>query len=132
MTLNASAVAAALDGCLNETLAALEASKAAASAKPEAIRLVLEEIAADEQAHAELAWEYVAWALGIGGPALREELSRAVDIALQRLEVEREPAAGVDSSAWGLLDHRARHQLRAHCLREVLRPAFERLLRASG
>ncbi len=131
MTLRCSAIAAALDGCLNETLAALEAVAAAEGAQVEAIRLVLEEIGRDEQAHAELAWEYVAWAIGLGGPELREVIRSVVESELRTLEAAVEPRPGPDWSAWGLLEPGARVRLRARSTREVLRPGFERLLHAS-
>lgn len=132
MTLHGSAIAAALDGCLNETIAALEAGAAAEGAKPEALRVVLEEIARDEQAHAELAWEYVAWAIGIGGAPLREAIRGAVERALRALDSGVEPPSGPDLSAWGLLEPAARFRLRVRSTREVLRPAFERLLHAGA
>ena len=131
MTLQGSAIAAALDGCLNETIAALEAVAAAEGAKVEAVQLVLEEIGRDEQAHAELAWEYVAWAIGLGGPTLREAIRSAVESELRAMEFAVEPQQGSDLSAWGLLEPGARFRLRVRSTREVLRPAFARLLHAS-
>lgn len=128
LTLQASAVAAALDGCLNETIAALEAGAAADATKHEALALVLEEIARDEQNHAELAWEYVAWAIATGGGSVREAIKSAVSDAMRALEAAPEPAANAVPSGWGLLEPRDRHQLRVRSSREVLRPAFARLV----
>ncbi|MBL8915273.1 MAG: hypothetical protein JNM17_31505 [Archangium sp.] len=123
-----SAVAATLDGCLNETIAALEAGAAADGTKHEALQLVLEEIARDEQNHAELAWEYVAWAIATGGRSVRDAVETAARQGMAALEAEPEPAAGVTPAGWGLLDSRDRRVLRVRSSREVLRPAFARLI----
>lgn len=128
LSLQASAVAAALDGCLNETIAALEAGAAADATNHEALKVVLEEIARDEQNHAELAWEYVAWAIATGGRAVRDAIARASSEAMTALEAAQEPAAGDAPKGWGLLDPRERHQLRVRSSRDVLRPAFARLV----
>lgn len=53
-----------LEGCLGETFAAFEAAEAAAQCSDASVRIVLRRIAADERRHAELAWRFVAWALG--------------------------------------------------------------------
>jgi hypothetical protein len=128
LSLTASAIAAALDGCLNETLAALEAAAAADQASSEALKLVLDEIARDEQAHAELAWEYVAWAIASGGAGVREAIKVAASEALARLESEPQPAASAALGSWGLLEARGRHELRVRSTRDILRPAFARLV----
>ncbi len=128
LSLMASAIAAALDGCLNETLAALEAAAAAAGASSEALKLVLEEIARDEQGHAEFAWEYVAWAIASGGSGVREAIKTSAANALERLEGESPPSTGLSLGDWGLLESRARHALRVRSSRQILRPAFARLV----
>ena len=128
LSLHASAVAAALDGCLNETIAALEAGAAADSTNHEALKLVLEEIARDEQNHAELAWEYVAWAIATGGRSVRDAIKAAAEEAMNALEAEPSPVPGATPSGWGILEPRVRHQLRVHSSRSVLRPAFARLV----
>ncbi|MEO8705430.1 MAG: hypothetical protein ABI867_35695, partial [Kofleriaceae bacterium] len=50
-----------VDGCLGETVAALDADRAAAAARDPMIAEILARIAADETRHAELAWSIVAW-----------------------------------------------------------------------
>lgn len=128
LSLQASAVAAALDGCLNETIAALEAGAAADTTKHEALKLVLEEIARDEQNHAELAWEYVAWAIATGGRSVRDVIKTAAERAMTELEAEPGPAPVAVPNGWGILEPRTRHELRVRSSREVLRPAFARLV----
>lgn len=56
-------VTAILEGCVGETVAALEARESAAHADDPVVRAALERIAADETRHAELAWRFVQWAL---------------------------------------------------------------------
>ena len=51
------------EGCLGETLAALEARHALAHCTEPRVSAVLELIAKDERRHAELAWRFVRWAL---------------------------------------------------------------------
>jgi hypothetical protein len=51
------------EGCFGETGAALEALEAAQTAADPVVRRVYEQIAADEQRHAELAFRFVRWAL---------------------------------------------------------------------
>ncbi|HWB78413.1 MAG TPA: ferritin-like domain-containing protein, partial [Nannocystaceae bacterium] len=59
------------EGCVGETLAALEAEAAVARATDPVVRAALTRIAGDEARHAALAWRVVAWALGSGAPSVR-------------------------------------------------------------
>jgi hypothetical protein len=70
------AVSTAREGCIGETLAALEAADALAGARDPAVRAVLAAIASDEARHAELSWKIVAWALEAGGEPVRVALAR--------------------------------------------------------
>jgi hypothetical protein len=56
------AVATAVEGCINETLATLVAHDAAAAATDPVAKQALQSIADDESRHAALAWRFVAWA----------------------------------------------------------------------
>jgi hypothetical protein len=77
------------EGCVGETLAALEAAEALQHCEDEAARPVLERIAAEEAQHAQLAWRFVAWALearsGAGAAALREVVAPCAEALLERL-----------------------------------------------
>ena len=57
------AIAAAREGCRDETLAALLAAEAATQATDPLIRAVLHQIADDESRHAVLSWNVMRWAL---------------------------------------------------------------------
>jgi hypothetical protein len=60
MTLHELAIETFVDGCIGETVAALEAEREAAEAPP-ALAGMLRTIAAEEATHAALAWQIVAW-----------------------------------------------------------------------
>jgi hypothetical protein len=63
------------EGCVGETIAALEAAEAKEHATEPAVREALTTIAEDETRHAHLAWRFVRWALGCGDA----DLTRAVE-----------------------------------------------------
>jgi hypothetical protein len=62
------------EACVGETLSALEAQEAASRVEDPTLRRVLQQIADDEQRHAELGWRVVQWALGHADAALRERV----------------------------------------------------------
>lgn len=70
------------EGCLGETLAAIEATEALHHAADPAIRAVLERIAADETRHAALAWRTMGWLLDSGDRAFREWAKQELASAL--------------------------------------------------
>lgn len=84
-SLIAVAVESLRDGCLLEGLSADVAARACEGAEEPAVKDLLATIARDEAAHAELAWEILAWCVDRGGEAVRA----AVVAALRSL-----PAAG--------------------------------------
>ena len=69
------------EGCVAETLAAMDAHEKHAKYTDSAIHDVLARIAADEERHAELAWRTVAWAVRAGG----DDVKSAVAESLARL-----------------------------------------------
>jgi hypothetical protein len=75
--LAAIAAEAALEGCVGETVAAVQAYESLLRATDPAVREVLAVTVEDETRHAELAWRFLAWALGTGGPDVRESVMRA-------------------------------------------------------
>ncbi|HEY3254250.1 MAG TPA: ferritin-like domain-containing protein [Polyangiaceae bacterium] len=91
------------EGCIGETVAALEAQAGAASATDPVIRGVLARIARDEQAHAELAFRFMRWALAQVLPAIREKI--ASDAEQRLASYERKAKSAAQASA-------ARHVVR--------------------
>jgi hypothetical protein len=132
-----------LDGCVEETIAALAATAQLAGARDEAVRATLSRIADDEARHAELAWSFVAWALASGAPGLRRTLLAARD----RLEASgigaphataaphdgalTDEAALAERHAHGRLSAAELRSLRASAWRDVIRPALDALLEAT-
>jgi hypothetical protein len=116
------------EGCVGETIAALEASESAAHCQDTRVRDVLRGIAADEQRHAELAWQFVAW-------ALERDVSLAQDV---RGECERalaefrntglSCAVEFDTAPHGMLTSSLRAQVRTAAVRDVVLPCMSALL----
>ncbi len=124
------AAAAAVEGCVGETLAALLAGARARGAQVDAVRANLETIAADEARHAELSWRFVRWALDQGGEPVRAALRQAFLSALAEPPAPRMPR-GVsldDWRAWGLLDPTTHRRTVDAGLRHVLGPCVDALL----
>lgn len=125
------------EGCVGETVAALEASEALAHTEDPVVRQVLERIARDELAHAELAWRFVAWAVGE-----KPELTKLVERQLFTLERAQHPSAreaagdlssgagprGLELSRHGVLSDHKRASVRAAAWRDVLQPCAHSLL----
>jgi hypothetical protein len=65
-------VTAIREGCVGETVAALEAAEALEYAIDPVVRRALAKIVQDETRHAELAWRFVQWAVELGGDELRQ------------------------------------------------------------
>ncbi|WP_438016029.1 ferritin-like domain-containing protein [Sorangium sp. So ce315] len=86
--------AAAEEGCIGETVAALLAAEQRARAEDPAVRAALEAIADDEARHAELAWLTVAWAIGAGGEPVRGAVADVFVAAAQSLRRPRPAEAG--------------------------------------
>lgn len=111
-----------VEGCVNETLAAAEATEAARLCTTEILAAALHDVAHDEARHAALAWKTLRWLLG-AHPSLRPVADRALSEALEF----RGPAVGHGVSASvaraiGALTGRERDALSASVVRIVLRP----------
>ncbi|MRG92483.1 hypothetical protein [Polyangium spumosum] len=130
-TLAEIAVATALEGAVNETLAALVAGEEALRAADPAVKAALVSIAEDEATHAELAWRTLAWALEMGGA----EVARALEAAFARAtlpEAEDLAAPGADPdklTAHGCLPALEKRDLMRRAMADVVQPAARTLLR---
>jgi hypothetical protein len=121
------------EGCLGETVAALEAVEAATLASDPAVKSALSRIAQDEQAHAELAFKFLAWALTHASPEVRSELQREARHALADFEAaararpsdqRRESLA----SAHGIMGTEALRAIHLGAVREVVAPLLSAIL----
>jgi hypothetical protein len=122
------------EGCIGETIAALQARLGAAYAQDARVRGSLEQIAEDEARHALLAWRFVAWAIAQGGEPVRAAVVRAFSSALvdHRRELsDDELAPTPNRSLWrshGRLTAADRVHVRAHAMTTVVLPCAAALL----
>jgi hypothetical protein len=121
-------VTAFLEGCIGETLAAVEARELAQAVEDPVLRRTLAGIADDEARHALLAWSFLRWALGQGGPALAARIRGTLRAAIARpiepsrsgfmVTPERELALGLPSAA-------LRAGVRRRVLEEIVTPCLD-------
>jgi hypothetical protein len=122
------AARAASEGCIAETIAALQLHAAADAAANPAIAALLRQTAEEESRHALLAYRIVAWAIGEGGEAVRDSVAAVFATAASHVGFGPCPADDEDLRAHGILSRRERHDLAALALREVVAPAGASLL----
>src|SRR5258708_9885769 len=93
------------EGCIGETVAAVEAREALEHARDPAVVAVLKIIAEDETRHAELAWRTTAWAIAVGGDAVRERLEAAIAQEMARTDAALDggPTAEEELLAHGIV-----------------------------
>jgi len=128
--LSSVAVATVEEGCVGETVAALEAQTAAELARDEAVRNVQLLIYEDESRHAELAWRFIRWAVQIGGAPVRATVRDAFERTIAHFE-HASPLEGIHEQrleAHGILSERHKRTLRTRIMTEVIRPALVGLL----
>ncbi|MDC0742999.1 hypothetical protein [Polyangium mundeleinium] len=134
-SLTATTLATVVEGCVGETLAAIEAAATAQEAGPRAVRLALLEIAEDEMRHAELGWAFVRWAIGTGGAALAAEVAATLEKALQMACKNATVPGEALPREHGFLPAEEVTSLRRQAAAQVLRPAGDALVeqgRANG
>jgi hypothetical protein len=132
--LDSSVVTAFLEGCIGETVAALEAREAAEGAADPVVRRALAKVADDEARHALLAYQFLRWALPRATSAgLGAKLREALDAECARAQsavLNPTPATvrSSDLAKHGILSpHRCR-ELRCAVLNDVVGPCLEALL----
>jgi len=115
------------EGCVCETMAAMEAAALVPLATDPAIRRVLEQIRDEEARHAELAWATVGWAARTGGMAVQ----RALRDAAQQLRpvATQVPASPFDQllPAHGIMPAADNHELALQAWTDVITPLLDRL-----
>jgi hypothetical protein len=119
-----------VEGCIGETLAAVEAEHAAAHARDPLLRQTLATIARDEARHAELAWRFVAWMLE-RYPELRGFVRSELTAAIQRTRSEPLPPADAGAERrleLGILDGRERAEVRRDALDRAVARCADALL----
>jgi hypothetical protein len=125
------------EGCIGETVAALEAAEALQHCEDPAARAVLQRIAVEEGQHAELAWRFVAWAIETR-PGLLDRVREAFTHELASAHPARErslravAAADRELARHGLLSPALRAALRQRVLAGVVAPCAEALFAGAG
>lgn len=121
-------VATVIEGCVGETIAAMEARACADEALDPEIREALSRIALEESEHAALAWAFVGWALA-RDPSLAGTVRTAFQSAFAAAAAPPEEALpDAVQTGHGFLAASEIRSLRASALREVLKPAVVSLL----
>jgi hypothetical protein len=125
------------EGCIGETVAAVEAAEALAHSSDPRTRAALAIITRDETRHAELAWEFIRWAITIRPETvdiLLDELAAALGAGQSAAGGDRagtysgetrdaEPSAmELAHAAHGLLPEPHLRHLRERALREIIAP----------
>jgi hypothetical protein len=121
------AEAAAVEGCIGETLAAALAHEELARASDPEVRRVLAILFADETRHAELAWRTVAWAVRAGGEPVRRRVAAAFASALSAPFPAADPEADSALAAHGVLDAGTTRAVHVRTLRAVIGPCARAL-----
>jgi hypothetical protein len=127
--LQAATLAAVREGCVEETLAAAEAAHAAERATIPAVRWVLGRVAREEREHAALAYRFVSWACGIGGPAVRAAAEQAFRETIEACRADAPTSLGasarvdIELEPHGRLAPSTRAALRHTTLTQLLEPA---------
>ncbi len=123
---------AAEEGCVGETLGALLAREQLTMATDPAVVQVLERIQRDEQRHAELSWQFVAWAIKMGGPAIartvQESILHACGATLNAPVKRYEHIDPVSWRAHGRVTCEEARGLASAGIDEIIRPALTTLL----
>ncbi len=119
-----------LEGCIGETVAALEAAEALAHCEDGKTRAVLERISAEEGQHAELAWSFVEWALATGPQELQAQVRSAFEAALAGERSAHRPPTALERQLLrhGVVGPELRQALRERVLDEVIAPCARALL----
>ena len=111
-----------LEGCIGETVAALEAAEAARHAIDPVVSAALAAIAEDETRHATLAWRYVGWVLP-RQPSLAGTVLATIDSAILEPRAKVAPAS-LDEHLLehGVVGETMRVEIRRRALAEIIRP----------
>lgn len=124
VTLTRLATETFVEGCVGESIAAMELAEASRRCLSPPIAAALARMAEDEASHAELAWRIVDWALREGG----REVANALAEAQRALATPDATAATVDLTAVGILGPDDRMAIARATLRDVIAPSADQLL----
>ena len=121
--LTAIVIETVVEGCIGETLAALQARAQLDTTTDPAVHAALEATIEDETRHAELAWKVVAWAIRQGGAPVRAAAERTFT------EFRAPPAPSIDLADVDLQQFAAHDRLTPQRAREVALEAIANVVR---
>lgn len=123
------AARAAREGCIGETIAAVQGAARLAAAIDPAVRAALAVVAEDEARHAELAWRAVRWAIDEGGDPVRAAVA---EVFAELAPGGERPAGGTPGderlAAHGWPGEAVLSAVTACAIAEVIRPAAAALV----
>jgi hypothetical protein len=122
------------EGCIGETVAALEAREAAEHARDPRLAELLRGVADDETRHAELAWRFVSWALDREPVEVARLLQRELRTAAATTTAPASPVSAEEAQllVHGIVPEALRRQLRQAAFAEVIAPCATALLARSA
>lgn len=126
-SLEALALSTAVEGCTLETLSACLLSEALEHATDAAVRETLRRLRRDEDRHAELSWQVLAWTIA-QDPSLADKVDAALTGAIAALRVD-DFADWKGIPAFGLLTHAQAERCLREAIRLVISPCKQALLR---
>ena len=88
------------EGCVGETLGAILAAEQATLATDPIVQRMLRRLAEDEARHAELAWQFVRWAVGVGGRDVVTAIQRGIRRAAAGTLAAPRRVYDVDLASW--------------------------------
>jgi hypothetical protein len=122
-----------LEGCIGETVAAIEAAEALAHATDPAVRKTLARVTVDESRHSELAWRFAQWVLDNADATLRAETATEL-VGIVETELARDARVGTQALpqdtqllAHGFVSDAARREIRRGVLSEIILPCAQAL-----
>jgi hypothetical protein len=124
-------VATVREGCIAESISAMQLARAQTYATDPALRDALARVVAQELEHVELAWSFVAWAYARGDARLRgavtEAFASAWDSVPKASDVEPHPSDAGKWRARGRLTHDERAAIAVSTLRTIVEPTAREL-----
>jgi hypothetical protein len=120
------AARAVREGCIGETIGAIQAAEQLALAENPLVRRALGVIVDDEARHAELSWRFVAWALAHGGSDVSSAVAAAFAEPLAVPAID-DDARSAEMTTHGRLDPTVLREVVQRALDEVVVPCATQL-----
>jgi hypothetical protein len=130
--LAAIAASAALEGCINESVSALITAAARDAATDPGVHETLRRITEDENAHAALAWSFVAWACRQDQQAKNAVTRIFVNLHIDPTATTPGDLDTADLRAHGHLADAERARIARDALRDVVAPGAAALLKSTS